>query len=63
MLLSIQDTYSLLLRGCSPLSESASAVAAGLAVPAAQAGCLPMSDVFKLAVESFKVYDWGLFGA
>ncbi|KAI7985173.1 putative ran guanine nucleotide release factor [Camellia lanceoleosa] len=47
----------------SPLSESASAVGAGLAVPAAQSGCMPMAEVFKLAVSSFKVNDWSLFGA
>ncbi|XP_030961412.1 ran guanine nucleotide release factor [Quercus lobata] len=47
----------------SPLSESASAVGAGLAVPATQAGCMPMADVFRLAVSSFKVNDWNLFGS
>ncbi|XP_028097131.1 ran guanine nucleotide release factor-like isoform X2 [Camellia sinensis] len=47
----------------SPLSESASAVGAGLAVPAAQSGCMPMAEVFKFAVSSFKVNDWSLFGA
>lgn len=46
---------------CSPFSESADAVGAGMAVPAAQAGCMPMDEVFKLAVTSFKVYDWSLF--
>ncbi|CAA3022668.1 Hypothetical predicted protein [Olea europaea subsp. europaea] len=45
-----------------PLSESASTVGAGLAVPAAQSGCMPMAEVFKLAVSSFKVNDWSLFG-
>ncbi|XP_019181703.1 PREDICTED: probable ran guanine nucleotide release factor [Ipomoea nil] len=45
------------------LSESASAVRAGVAVPAAQAGCMPMAEVFKLAVSTFKVNDWRLFGA
>ncbi|KAM7269029.1 hypothetical protein ACFE04_024526 [Oxalis oulophora] len=44
-----------------PLSESASSVGAGLAVPALQSGLLSMSDVFKLAVSSFKVRDWNLF--
>ncbi|XP_054810719.1 uncharacterized protein LOC129312140 [Prosopis cineraria] len=44
-----------------PLSESAGTVGAGLAVPAVQAGCVPMAEVFRHAVESFKVYDWGLF--
>lgn len=44
-----------------PLSESADTVGAGVAVPAAQAGCLPMDEVFKLAVTSFRVHDWGLF--
>uniref|UniRef100_A0A0D9W5S8 Uncharacterized protein n=1 Tax=Leersia perrieri TaxID=77586 RepID=A0A0D9W5S8_9ORYZ len=44
-----------------PLSESARAVAAGLAVPAEQAGCLPMSEVFKLAVMNFNVLNWNLF--
>lgn len=48
---------------CSPLSESAAAVGAGLAIPATQAGCLPMLEVFKSAVSSFKVNDWNLFGA
>lgn len=48
---------------CSPLSESADTVGAGVAVPAIQAGCMPMDEVFKLAVTSFKVYDWGLFDA
>ncbi|KAB1208040.1 Ran guanine nucleotide release factor [Morella rubra] len=46
-----------------PLSESASAVGAGFAVPATQAGCMPMAEVFKLAVSSFKVNDWNLFGS
>ncbi|KAF3431445.1 hypothetical protein FNV43_RR26176 [Rhamnella rubrinervis] len=45
-----------------PLSESAKAVGAGFAVPAAQAGCMPMAEVFKLAVSSFKVNVWSLFG-
>lgn len=45
----------------SPLSESASVVGAGPAVPAAQAGCLSLAEVFKLAVTNFKVHDWGLF--
>ncbi|CAL0308123.1 unnamed protein product [Lupinus luteus] len=44
-----------------PLSESADTVGAGAAVPAAQAGCNPMDDVFKLAVTSFKVHEWSLF--
>ncbi|KAL5722727.1 hypothetical protein ACHQM5_006213 [Ranunculus cassubicifolius] len=47
----------------SPFSESAPDVGAGLAVPAAQVGCMPMSDVVKLAVSTFKVHDWNLFGA
>ncbi|XP_028068508.1 ran guanine nucleotide release factor-like isoform X2 [Camellia sinensis] len=46
----------------SPLSDSASTVGAGLAVPAAQSGCVPMAEVFQLAVSSFKVNDWSLFG-
>ncbi|KDP41182.1 hypothetical protein JCGZ_15589 [Jatropha curcas] len=46
-----------------PLSESASTVGAGLAVPATQSGFLPMSEVFKLAVSTFKVNDWNLFGS
>ncbi|KAI8553917.1 hypothetical protein RHMOL_Rhmol05G0053700 [Rhododendron molle] len=45
-----------------PLSESASSVGAGLAAPAAESGRMPMAEVFKLAVSSFKVNDWGLFG-
>ncbi|VFQ64471.1 unnamed protein product [Cuscuta campestris] len=45
------------------LSESAGAVGAGIAVAAEQAGCMPMSEVFKLAVSSFKVCNWGLFSA
>ncbi|KAK4736994.1 hypothetical protein R3W88_000691 [Solanum pinnatisectum] len=46
-----------------PLSESATAVRAGMAVPPAQPGVMPMAEVFKLAVSSFKVHDWSLFGA
>lgn len=46
---------------CSPLSESAATVGAGLAVPAAQSGCMPMEEVFRSAVSSFKVNDWSLF--
>ncbi|WCJ22058.1 Mog1/PsbP/DUF1795-like photosystem II reaction center PsbP family protein [Euphorbia peplus] len=46
-----------------PLSESASAVGAGMPAPATQSGFLPMADVFKLAVSSFKVDDWNLFGS
>ncbi|KQK23966.2 ran guanine nucleotide release factor [Brachypodium distachyon] len=44
-----------------PLSESAQEVAAGPAVPAEEAGCLPMSEVFRLAVMNFDVHDWNLF--
>lgn len=44
-----------------PLSESASAVGAGLAIPATQSGFMPMVEIFKLAVTNFKVNDWGLF--
>ncbi|GFY88441.1 ran guanine nucleotide release factor, putative [Actinidia rufa] len=47
----------------SPLSESARTVGAGLAAPAAQSGSIPLAEVFKLAVSSFKVNDWSLFGA
>jgi len=43
------------------LSESAVTVGAGVAVPAAQVGCTPMDEVFKLAVTSFRVLDWSLF--
>ncbi|KAJ4711315.1 Ran guanine nucleotide release factor [Melia azedarach] len=46
-----------------PLSESASTVGAGIAVPATQSGFMPMSEVFRLAVSSFKVNEWSLFGA
>ncbi|XP_050214792.1 uncharacterized protein LOC126665900 isoform X2 [Mercurialis annua] len=46
-----------------PLSESATTVGAGMAVPAAQSGCLAMSEVFKLAVSTFKVIDWNLFSS
>ncbi|KAI3467362.1 hypothetical protein Pfo_024025 [Paulownia fortunei] len=46
-----------------PLSETAATVGAGLAVPAAQSGCMPMGEVFRSAVSSFKVNDWSLFGA
>ncbi|KAF6154645.1 hypothetical protein GIB67_000529 [Kingdonia uniflora] len=45
-----------------PLSESARDVGAGAAIPAGQSGCMAMSDVFQLAVSSFKVHDWSLFG-
>ncbi|KAJ1271334.1 hypothetical protein BS78_06G121000 [Paspalum vaginatum] len=44
-----------------PLSESAAAVAAGPAIPAEQAGCLPMSQIFRHAVMNFSVHDWNLF--
>ncbi|KAK6931218.1 Ran-interacting Mog1 protein [Dillenia turbinata] len=46
-----------------PLSESAGTVGAGLAVPAEQSGCITMGEVLKLAVSSFKVNEWSLFGA
>ncbi|TMW93420.1 hypothetical protein EJD97_011727 [Solanum chilense] len=46
-----------------PLSESATAVGAGMAVPAAHSGVMPMAEVFKLAVSSFKVHNWSLFGS
>ncbi|GFZ06809.1 ran guanine nucleotide release factor, putative [Actinidia rufa] len=49
--------------GSCPLSESASTVGVGLPAPAAQSGSMPMAEVFKLAVSSFKVNDWSLFGA
>ncbi|XP_078182135.1 ran guanine nucleotide release factor, putative (Mog1/PsbP/DUF1795-like photosystem II reaction center PsbP family protein) [Carex rostrata] len=45
-----------------PLSESARSVGAGIAVPAEHSGCLPVQEVFRLAVTSFKVNDWNLFG-
>lgn len=47
----------------SPLSGSAKTVSAGPAVPAVLSGCLPIAEVFKFAVTSFKVHDWDLFGA
>ncbi|KAL6211310.1 hypothetical protein ACLB2K_016537 [Fragaria x ananassa] len=46
-----------------PLSESASTVGAGNAAPALQSGHVPMVEVFRLAVSSFKVSDWNLFGS
>lgn len=46
-----------------PLSESASSVGSGFATLASQSGFMPMSEVFKLAVSSFKVYDWSVFSA
>ncbi|XP_073269501.1 uncharacterized protein [Primulina huaijiensis] len=46
-----------------PLSESAAAVGAGLAVPAIQPGFTPMAEIFKVTVSNFKVNDWSLFGA
>lgn len=46
-----------------PFSDSAGTVGAGLAVPAEQSGHMPMTEVFKMAVSSFKVNDWSLFGA
>ncbi|RZC46449.1 hypothetical protein C5167_039397 [Papaver somniferum] len=46
-----------------PLSESANSVGAGLTAPAAQSGCTPMSEVFRLVVAEFKVHDWNLFAA
>uniref|UniRef100_A0A0V0HDP1 Putative ran guanine nucleotide release factor-like n=1 Tax=Solanum chacoense TaxID=4108 RepID=A0A0V0HDP1_SOLCH len=46
-----------------PLSESATAVGAGMAVPAAQSGVMPMAEVFKIAVSNFKVHNWSLFGS
>ncbi|XP_062082402.1 uncharacterized protein LOC133788815 [Humulus lupulus] len=45
-----------------PLSESVTAVGAGAATPAEHSGCMPMVEVFKLAVSTFKVNNWGLFG-
>ncbi|KAI4368689.1 hypothetical protein MLD38_017219 [Melastoma candidum] len=45
-----------------PLSESATTVGSGLASSAAEAGVMPMAEVFKHAVSSFKVHDWSLFG-
>ncbi|KAA0034408.1 putative ran guanine nucleotide release factor [Cucumis melo var. makuwa] len=44
-----------------PLSESASSVGSGLTTPASHSGYIPMPEVFKLAVSSFKVCDWSLF--
>lgn len=57
----LNDAWNLVFI-CSPLSESASTVGAGLASPAAQSGIMPMAEVFKLAASSFKVHDWNLFG-
>ncbi|XP_028068509.1 ran guanine nucleotide release factor-like isoform X3 [Camellia sinensis] len=51
-----------LITAYEPILISASTVGAGLAVPAAQSGCVPMAEVFQLAVSSFKVNDWSLFG-
>ncbi|WOL02220.1 putative ran guanine nucleotide release factor [Canna indica] len=44
-----------------PLSESARTVGAGPTLPAVQAGCLPVAEVFKLAVTNFIVHNWTLF--
>uniref|UniRef100_A0A1J3HTM5 Putative ran guanine nucleotide release factor n=2 Tax=Noccaea caerulescens TaxID=107243 RepID=A0A1J3HTM5_NOCCA len=46
-----------------PLSESAEAVGSGLAVPASQSGIMPMCDVIKQSLSTFKVNDWSLFGS
>ncbi|XP_010551533.1 PREDICTED: ran guanine nucleotide release factor [Tarenaya hassleriana] len=46
-----------------PLSESANTVGAGLAVPAAELGFMPVGEAIKGAVSSFKVHDWSLFGS
>ncbi|KMT07086.1 hypothetical protein BVRB_6g154130 [Beta vulgaris subsp. vulgaris] len=46
-----------------PLSESAGTVGAGVVAPAEQSGCIPMAEVFKLSVSTFKVNDWSLFNA
>ncbi|CAE5963581.1 unnamed protein product [Arabidopsis arenosa] len=46
-----------------PLSESADAVGSGLAVPASQSGIMPMCDVIKQSLSTFKVNDWNLFGS
>ncbi|EXB73285.1 hypothetical protein L484_009363 [Morus notabilis] len=46
-----------------PLSESASAVGAGFTIAATQSGCMPMAEVFRHAVSTFKVCDWSLFGS
>ncbi|XP_034699376.1 ran guanine nucleotide release factor isoform X2 [Vitis riparia] len=43
-----------------PFSDSAGTVGAGLPVPAEQSGHMPMTEVFKMAVSSFKVNDWSL---
>ncbi|RWV79087.1 hypothetical protein GW17_00059835, partial [Ensete ventricosum] len=59
----ISGKFALCICDFSPLSESARTVRAGLAIPAAQAGCLPMSAVFKLGITSFKVHDWSLFSS
>ncbi|KAJ4794179.1 Ran guanine nucleotide release factor [Rhynchospora pubera] len=45
-----------------PLSESARTVGAGAAVPAEQSGCLPVQEVFRRTISSFKIHDWNLFG-
>jgi len=46
-----------------PLSESADAVGSGLAVPASQSGKMPMCDIIKQSLSTFKVNDWNLFGS
>ncbi|KAG7586446.1 Ran-interacting Mog1 protein [Arabidopsis thaliana x Arabidopsis arenosa] len=46
-----------------PLSETADAVGSGLAVPASQSGKMPMCDVIKQSLSTFKVNDWNLFGS
>jgi len=47
----------ILLYFLSPLSESTNTVCVGVAVPTAQVRCMPMDEVFKLVVTSFKVLD------
>ncbi|CAN8235895.1 unnamed protein product [Cochlearia groenlandica] len=46
-----------------PLSESAESVGSGLAVPASRSGVMPMCDVIKQSLSTFKVNDWSLFGS
>uniref|UniRef100_A0A1J3D844 Uncharacterized protein n=1 Tax=Noccaea caerulescens TaxID=107243 RepID=A0A1J3D844_NOCCA len=44
-----------------PLRESVEAVGSSLAVPVSQSGVMPMCEVIKQSLSTFKVNDWSLF--
>ncbi|KAH6558967.1 hypothetical protein KP509_1Z035400 [Ceratopteris richardii] len=43
-------------------SETARVLGAGIPVSAESAGVVPASEIFRVALSTFQINDWGLFG-